>query len=203
MHAFLEGIKVGGLVEVLQGDLEVIDDGQEVGEGLLATATDELALLLEGALAVVVILGDQTQVRVLELVELGLKLGFGRKFLGRALGQFFLLRLSLLICLTICLLFCGCLLVALQLLIFDFFAHIIYCYLLCISGLHHVEGRCRRYHCPPAGAMPFGSYLPPCKYDTNLLTGEWGEKESGDPAASGAAESPDSWCSGARCSLVG
>ena len=60
MHAFLEGIKVGGLIEVLQGDFEVIDDGQEVGEGLLATATDELALLLEGALAVVVVLGDQT-----------------------------------------------------------------------------------------------------------------------------------------------
>ena len=38
MHAFLEGIEVGGLVEVLQGDFEVIDDGQEVGEGLLATA---------------------------------------------------------------------------------------------------------------------------------------------------------------------
>ena len=30
-----------------------------------------------------------------------------------------------------------------------------------------------------------------------------GEKESGDPAASGAAGSPDSWCSGARCPLVG
>ena len=34
-----------------------------------------------------------------------------------------------------------------------------------------MERRCRRYHYPPDRAVPCGSYLPSCKYDTNLLAG--------------------------------
>ena len=70
VHALLEGLQVTGLIEVLQRDVEVIDDGQQLGEHLLSTVADELALFLERALAEVVVLGYQAQMRILEALQL-------------------------------------------------------------------------------------------------------------------------------------
>lgn len=79
LHDELEALAHGrGILALVgQGALEVVKHGQQGRNRLLATIEDQLGLLLHGALLVVVKLGEETDVLVLPLHGLGLRLLLG------------------------------------------------------------------------------------------------------------------------------
>ena len=72
LHSLKYCINIVGILHVLQGTLEIVDDRQYGDDGFLAAIEDEIGLLLDGALAIVVELGNLAEELVLEACYLGI-----------------------------------------------------------------------------------------------------------------------------------